>query len=199
MSTFAGADPPDGATRIDEDEAADLLPPNISTQAQLNEWEQLNIAIAVEWLLGQKLTVAHVLSTDFACRLHQRMFDRTWRWAGTFRRSDKSIGLPWFDIQPLLKDLFDHTRAQLHTEAESTDEVAARLHHGLVFIHPFPNGNGRHARLLTDALLTAIGQAPFSWGRKPLTAAGAPREEYIRALKRADRGDFRELIEFVRS
>lgn len=199
MNTFAGADPPDGATRIDEDEAADLLPPNISTQAQLNEWEQLNIAIAVQWLLGQKLTVAQVLSTDFACRLHQRMFDRTWRWAGTFRRSDKSIGRPWFDVPPLLKDLFDNTRAQLHTEAVPTDEVAARLHHGLVFIHPFPNGNGRHARLLTDALLTAIGQAPFSWGRKPLTEAGAAREAYIRALKRADRGDFRELIEFVRS
>jgi fido (protein-threonine AMPylation protein) len=68
-----------------------------------------------------------------------------------------------------------------------------------VVIHPFPNGNGRHARLMTDVLLRRNGVSAFSWGGANLEAAGDARERYLAALRAADAGDFKPLLEFVRS
>jgi Fic family protein len=78
------------------------------------------------------------------------------------------------------------------------DEIAARFHHRLVWIHPFSNGNGRHARLLTDLLLAANGAVPFTWGRGDLEHAGEARERYLAALRAADARDFAPLLAFVR-
>jgi Fic-DOC domain mobile mystery protein B len=79
------------------------------------------------------------------------------------------------------------------------DEIAVRLHHRLVEIHPFPNGNGRHARLMADLLVQQLGGQPFSWGSGSLKTVGELRKRYVEALKMADHHDIQPLIQFARS
>ena len=79
------------------------------------------------------------------------------------------------------------------------DEIALRLHHRLTAIHPFPNGNGRHARLMADLLIERLGGQAFTWGGGSLTNIGELRKRYVAALKTADNHDVGPLLEFVRS
>lgn len=75
------------------------------------------------------------------------MFGAVWRWAGAYRRTDKSIGnVHWSDVPVQLHEALADARAQLAAGAFPIDEVAMRLHHRLAQVHPFPNGNGRTAR-----------------------------------------------------
>jgi Fic-DOC domain mobile mystery protein B len=188
----------DATTPLDPDEAAGLIPSHIRTQAELNEWEQTNILEGERWAL-QRRSRTDPLTEGFVRELHRRMFGKTWDWAGTFRSSDKSIGVDWRQVGVQLKDLLDDARYRLAHDTYPLDEIAARFHHRLVCIHPFPNGNGRHARLMADVLLVRRGAEPFSWGRGDLVHAGAARDRYIAALTAADRGEVGPLLEFVRS
>jgi Fic-DOC domain mobile mystery protein B len=192
------SDHPEAATPIAPDEAAGLIPPHIRTQAELNEWEQTNILEGERWAL-RRGSRADPLTDGFVRELHKRMFGSTWRWAGTFRSSDKNIGVDWRQVGVQLKNLLDDTRYRVAHDTYPLDEIAARFHHRLVGIHPFPNGNGRHARLMTDVLLARRGTAPFSWGRGDLVHAGAARDRYLAALRAADRGEIGPLLAFVRS
>jgi Fic-DOC domain mobile mystery protein B len=192
------ADQPDAATPLDPDEAAGLIPAHVRTQAELNEWEQTNILEGQKWALARG-NRADLLTEAFVRELHRRMFDRTWRWAGRFRSSDKNIGIDWRQIGVRLKDLLDDTRYWLEHGTYTIDEIAARFHHRLVSIHPFANGNGRHVRLMADCLLARRGVAPFSWGRGDLLHVGAARDRYLAALRSADGGDIAPLLAFVRS
>ena len=79
------------------------------------------------------------------------------------------------------------------------DEIAVRFHHRLVVIHPFPNGNGRHARLMADLLMLSLGYIPFTWGSKDLVSRGELRIKYLDALREADSGKIEPLVEFARS
>lgn len=186
-----------GATPIDPDEAAGLIPDYISTQRELNELEAVNIAAAVSWA---RRTRANVLSSHYARELHKRMFADVWKWAGSFRRSDKNIGLPWEKVPTALEELRRNTKYQIEHEVFPPDELAARFHHGLVSIHCFVNGNGRHARMMTDALLARVLNRPaFSWGNATETGEKVVRDRYIAALRAADRQQFEELFAFVRS
>lgn len=189
---------PDAATPLDPDEAAGLIPAHIRTQAELNEWEQTNILEGQRWALSRR-TRAAPLTEAFVRQLHKRMFGKTWQWAGTFRSSDKNIGVDWRQVGVQLKDLLEDTRYRLDHGTYPLDEIAARFHHRLVSIHPFPNGNGRHARLMADVLLVRRGAEPFSWGRGDLVHARAARDRYLAALRAADRGEIGLLLEFVRS
>lgn len=123
----------------------------------------------------------------------------TWEWAGTFRRSNKSIGVDWMQVAPRLRDLLNNTRHQFEHAVYAADELAARLHHQLVFIHPFPNENGRHARLMADAFVLRMGQQRFSWGRHALNTDGTARHHYLQALRDADQGNLSRLLQFCRS
>jgi Fic-DOC domain mobile mystery protein B len=194
-----GAPHAPGATPLDPDEAAGLIPGHISTQSELNEWEQANILEAGRWLKHPARKREDVLSERFARELHKRMFHRTWKWAGTFRRSDKNIGIDWRQIGVQLRNLLDDVKYQLEHKTYPADEIATRFHHRLVSIHPFPNGNGRHARMMTDVLLAKVGAANFSWGRADIVSAGATRETYLHALQAADAGNIAPLLAFVRS
>jgi Fic-DOC domain mobile mystery protein B len=188
----------DGQTPLDPDEKAGLIPEHLSTQGELNEWEQENLLRAVRWL--KRVRSPDVLSEGFCRTLHARMFDQTWDWAGTFRKSDKNIGGDWTQIGVKLDQLFGNTRWWVDNATFGTDEIAARFHRDLVWIHPFPNGNGRHARLMADALLRRLGQPAFSWGNAgSLVAVSEARSRYLSALRAADRGDYRPLMSFVRS
>lgn len=185
-----------GATPLDPDEAGGLIPSHISTQAQLNEWEEANILEARRWVFARRRR--DVLTEEFARELHRRMFDKTWKWAGDFRRSGKNIGVDSRQISTRLRDLLDDARYWIEHRTYPIDEIAARFHHRLVSIHPFANGNGRHARLMADVLLVQADAPPFTWGSKTLVT-GAERETYIAVLHAADAGDIKPLLRFSRS
>jgi Fic-DOC domain mobile mystery protein B len=187
---------PEGATPLEYEELAQLIPNHITTQEELNAWEERNILVAQEWAFKQK----EILSVEFIKQLHEHMFNKTWKWAGQFRKSDKNIGIHWPQIYSQTKELCDDVQYQIEHNTYSKDEIAVRFHHRLVFIHPFPNGNGRHARLMADLLITQQGEQRFSWGMyQDLYKATPIRKQYIEALQRADRGDYSKLLEFVRS
>lgn len=188
-----------GQTPLDLDEAAQLIPRHIVTQGQLNEWEQVNIQRALPWARRAARARTRTLTEDFCRELHRRMFDQTWKWAGTFRTSDKNIGCDWRQVPLRLRQLLDNTQYQLDHGTNPLDETAARFHHALVLIHVFPNGNGRHAREMANCLLREHGAEPFTWGRGSLVHAGELRARYLLALQAADRGDFAALFQFVRS
>lgn len=188
---------PAGATPLDPDESAGLLPGHIATREQLDEWEAENILEGQRWAVSAAKR-RDILDDAFLRELHRRMFGRTWNWAGTYRTTEKNIGVAPARIAEEVRQLLENTRAQIAAKVEPIDEVAARFHHRLVWIHPFPNGNGRHGRLLTDLLLAANGAEPFSWGQGDLEHAGEARERYLAALRAADARDFSPLLAFVR-
>jgi Fic-DOC domain mobile mystery protein B len=191
-------DYPSGATPIDPDEAEGLLLPHITNRSELDRWEQDNIAEAETWTLRRK--PKDLLSADFICKLHRRMFGNVWKWAGKFRRSGKNIGIDRRSIRPALKDLLEDAKVWVEFGSYPPDEIAARFHHRLVSIHLFANGNGRHARLMADLLLVhVLGHPRFTWGSRNLNQAGDCRQQYITALRAADNHDYRPLLEFVRS
>jgi Fic-DOC domain mobile mystery protein B len=170
-----------------------LIPDYITTQRELNELERQNVAEATTWALGR--TNSNTLELAFVCDLHRRMFNRVWKWAGKTRRSNKNIGVFWEQIPTQLATLFQDLNYWIDHQTYSWDEIGARFHHRLVSIHAFPNGNGRHARLMTDIMMESNGQVPFTWGLE----TAATRDEYIMALKKADAGDYPCLMKFLRS
>lgn len=186
----------DGNTPIDPDEAEGLIP-DLVTRGALNAWEQTNILKAEEWAFSRRR--GDILTTQFVMKLHRRMFEETWTWAGTLRRSDKNFGVHWATIPENLRQVLDNTAYWVEHSTYSKDEIAVRLHHTLVAVHPFPNGNGRHSRLMADLLARKEGVVPFTWGRGNLIVGGRVRILYLEALRQADRGDIRPLLGFARS
>jgi len=191
---------PPGATPLDPNEIDGLIP-NIALQSELNAREEENIIQARRWALASRnrRLQSGILSADNLRLLHRKMFENVWRWAGQYRRSEKNIGVSWYQIPSALLTLCEDVMTQLELRVYPLDECAARFHHRLVQIHPFPNGNGRHARLATDILLLSLGGEEFSWGRSNLINDSSPRADYISALRGADRGDIGQLLIFVRS
>jgi Fic-DOC domain mobile mystery protein B len=186
-----------GATPLDPDEIAGLIPTHITTQRELNEWEQTNILDGLRWALRQKRR--DLLNETFVRELHQRMLGQTWKWAGAFRQSDKNIGVDWQQIPVQLRNLLQDVKTWIECESYMPDEIALRFHHRLVWVHPFVNGNGRHARMMADLLIQRLGQSAFSWGGQSLADAGAQRQAYLSALRAADRRDYTPLLVFARS
>lgn len=187
---------PDNATPLTPEERRELIPAHIAYRSELNEAEQENIARAQDWALGRK---RDPLSEKFITDLHRRMLGDVWKWAGKFRKSERNLGIPFYEIPTALRQLLDDTKFQIENKTYPPDEIAVRFHHRLVAIHPFPNGNGRHARLMADLLVMRLGQERFSWGRESLRDAGAMRQTYIAALKAADNHDIGPLLAFARS
>lgn len=186
-----------GATPPDPDEAEGLIPTHVTTREELNRLEQENIVEAMQWLETSR--PKSILDETFLRKLHQRMFGNVWKWAGKFRTSDKNIGVPKAHIGVELHNLCEDTKAQIEHRSYPPDEIALRFHHRLVSIHPFPNGNGRHARLVTDLLLERMLQRPsFTWGGMTGVPEGEVRAAYLDALRAADRGDYARLADFVR-
>jgi Fic-DOC domain mobile mystery protein B len=183
---------PEGATPLNPDEAEDLLPGHIRTRRELNVWEQENILVAASWVQRTRKAAFD----DATIRgLHRRMFSETWRWAGRYRTSDKTIGIHWPQIQVAVRNFVEDGRYWFREGVFSPDEAAIRLHHRLVQIHPFPNGNGRHARLWCDLLLRQSGRPTIDWSGANLDTSGEPRKAYIQALWNADDGNIQPLLD----
>ncbi len=186
----------DAATPLTREERADLIPAYITLKQELNEAEQIGIDEADRWAFSRK---RDVLSDAFLLGLHRRMFKDVWRWAGSYRKTERNIGVDHWLIAIELKQMLDDTRFWIDNHVYTSDEIAIRFHHRLVLIHPFPNGNGRHARLAADLLIVMLGGQRFSWGRASLISAGQTRQAYIAALRQADRYDVMPLLSFARS
>lgn len=189
---------PEEATPLDPNEIEGLLLTHITTRSELDRWEQDNINEALAWLEQRK--PKDILNESFMKQLHKRMFGNVWKWAGDLRKTEKTLGVPFYQISIDVKKLCDDVEYWIENKTFSEDEIAARFHHRLVFIHLFPNGNGRHARLIADILLeNVLAKPPFTWGSGNQAAAGLDREKYIESLVTADREDYGLLMDFVRS
>jgi Fic-DOC domain mobile mystery protein B len=190
----------DGQTPLDEDEKEGLLIPTISTRGELDEFEQQNIEQALLWLKGRSLRAEAILSEKFIKSVHKHMYSAVWRWAGTFRKTDKNIGVEKWQIPVELRTLIDDTNFWVEHHEYDADEIAIRFKHRIVTIHCFPNGNGRHSRLMADIIIESIFGLPvFTWGAGKANNKGTNRELYLSTLKAADRGDLKPLIQFARS
>lgn len=188
-----------GQTPLDEEEKEGLLIPAITTKGELDELEQLNIQKAVEWTLRRRFKKETILTEEFVKELHKRMFADVWKWAGTFRNTNKNIGVDRFQISIELRKLLDDTMFWIINKTLAPDETAIRFKHRLVSIHCFANGNGRHSRLIADVVISHIfKQRVYSWGRSlPATPGNDARNSYLRALHKADKGDITPLIDFA--
>lgn len=187
----------EGATPFNQDDADKLIPQHITTQEQLNEWEQLNITMAERWLFSQNRK--NIITLDFIVKLHKKMFDKTWKWAGKFRQHQTNIGVPAYEIITSIKILCDDTQFWIEHKTFSEKEIAVRFHHRLVQIHPFPNGNGRLSRMMADIILYQMKKQRLSWGRISLTDASITRGNYLKSLRQADKGNYSTLLEFADS
>jgi Fic-DOC domain mobile mystery protein B len=177
-----------------------LLQSWITHRRDLNRAEEENILKGVAWARSRRgRKPLDLLNGDFAGKLHQHMFGEVWEWAGTYRRTARNIGIDAYRIGTELVTMFDDVRYWVENGTYPSDEIAVRLHHPLVSIHPFPNGNGRHARLMADLLIERLGGSPFSWGGGSLASVGELRSHYVAALRAADGHDITPLLTFARS
>jgi Fic-DOC domain mobile mystery protein B len=187
-----------GNTPLSPEELADLIP-NLATKEELNEWERENILLARDWANADRTSPVDMVSDEYVRKLHAKMFDETWKWAGQYRLTEKNVGVPVHEIRDRLMALFGDARYWIEKGTYSPDEIAVRFHHRLVLIHPFPNGNGRHARLIADALVMKLGRPALTWGSANLVEEGAARKRYLEAIRTADNGDIQPLLSFARS
>ena len=184
----------DNSTPLTEEEKQGLKAGWITNRSELNEMETAAIAEAEIWLMTNK---NDILSESFLKTLHKKMFGEVWLWAGSFRTTERNIGVAPYNIQPELRKLFDDIKYWIENKTYPEKEIAIRFHHRLVQIHPFPNGNGRISRLMADLLMRKFGLPDLNWGSGDLTEISELRKQYIDALRQADRGDYTALIGFV--
>lgn len=190
-------DYPSGATPLDPNEMAGLKFRHITTRDELDHLEQANIQSGMAWMKKSRRT--DLLTEAYTRDLHKRLFGEVWKWAGTFRRTEKNIGINPLYISVELRKLLNDARYWLENDTYSAQEAAMRFHHRLVAIHLFPNGNGRHARIMADAILLKLYKHPtIDWaGGYDLGSMNDRRNAYIQALQSADRGDYRPLLAFA--
>lgn len=174
---FAG---PAGSTPLPPEDQRGLRQSWITTREELNEAEQANILAGRAWALRSRVNLT---GETYLMRLHQRMFGDVWSWAGKVRVRETNIGVLPYEIPTRLRQFLGDVDYWLAHQTYPPDELAARFHHGLVLIHPFTNGNGRHTRLAADLMCRQLGAEQFTWG----------------ALRSADQHDFAPLLAFVRS
>lgn len=184
-----------GNTPIDD--ISKLIPGHITTQEELNEWEALNIIDATRKHLKKGNNTR--ITIEWLKRIHRDMFGSTWEWAGKFRKKDFNIGIPWYNITEQVKLLCDDIE---HWEKQKNSpgifERSVIIHHRLVKIHPFINGNGRHARLVSDVFLYSHNSNFPEWPEDDFVVETKLRKEYIKALKEADKGNYRELLKLTK-
>jgi len=201
MNDFDQSSQSAGNTLLTADDLAGLKP-SLATKFELDQFERQNILEAYRWALHPRvLRREDPFIEPYLRELHRRMFDQTWTWAGKYRKADKNLGLPFHQVMNEIAAALGNCHYWIEHATFDLDEIAIRLHHRLVWIHPFPNGNGRHARLLADVIVAKNGRKRFTWGSAGLGSERSGRAEYIRALQAADADgdDIRALLTFARS
>lgn len=192
---------PEGATQLNADDVAGLKFDHITTREELNELENANILQGLSWLATTpKTSVDDILSMAFVEELHQRLFGDVWEWAGSYRHRELNIGVDPLNIRPDLHNLLEDIKCWIEFEHYDSLELSARIQHRLVKIHPFPNGNGRHSRVMTDYIrMVLLKQKPLVWSNTDLDKQSQERGEYIASLRQADAGDYAPLIQYLQA
>lgn len=185
----------DNSTPLTAEEKNGLRLKWITLRSELNEAEARNIAQAQLWLAANKKK--DVCSDTFLRKLHKKMFCDVWVWAGEYRTTERNIGVAPYQIPMKLMQLFDDLNFWIDNKTYSNHEIAVRLHHKLVQIHPFPNGNGRVSRLMADLVLRKLEGKTLYWGDTNLVDVSEVRRKYIDALRKADAGDYTDLLNFT--
>lgn len=193
---------PLGATKLSNDDLEGLIPDYITKRGDLDEFEKTNITKAITWLRKKNFIYDEILTIGFVFELHKYMFNKTWTWAGQLRKRMVNIGnTPTELIQIRIKNVLDNVKYWVENKTYPIDEICIRLHHELVWIHPFPNGNGRFSRIICDELRRSLGGTYFTWGNTNgnLINPTESRKAYIEALRLADSRNYSRLLEFALS
>jgi len=190
----------DGQTALEDEEKDGLKIKTIGTKAQLDAFEQIGIEEAILWSMRLQLTAETFLTESFVRKVHKKMFGKVWQWAGTYRKTEKNIGIDKWLIPTELKYMLDDTAYWITKSVFSPDEICMRFKHRLVSIHCFANGNGRHSRLVADMMAEKLFQRPiFTWGSLAYSSPAQQRAAYLNALRQADKGNYEFLIAFARA
>lgn len=196
MKTDPGWNPIAGETPIDD--VSGLLVAGIGTRRQLNQAEAENVALAAaKYLVGRLSKTEAPFTFDWLFELHGEMFGNVWGWAGKARTFDVNIGSHFYDVEAHVLDLV-HTIPYWGQEPTLLIEDATLLHYRAVKIHPFPNGNGRWARMLTNIWLRLHGAKPVMWPEPQMGEVSPIRTAYLDAMQAADRNDYGPLVELHR-
>jgi len=164
---------------------------------ELDELEDLNIQKGLEWLNRQK--DPNYLSTEFICKLHEKLFGDVWKWAGKYRTAEVNISkYRYYDVAPQLKNLFEDAKLWIQHGKMSWEEISEEMHKRLVTIHPFTNGNGQTTRIYVEYVQKRNNQGIPRWMASMSHSPAKRRDKYIQALRSADKGDFGPLIEFMK-
>ena len=199
VSQLTGPDP-EGATPLEHDDLQGLRLGFISSRAQLDAAEFANIADADLWLRRSQKPLDQVLTVKFLRDLHTKMFGNVWKWAGKWRTRTTNIGIDWHQAPSETSKAMSDAAFWHQQQTFAPHELAVRLHHRLVTIHPFPNGNGRVTRAIADHYLDFTDETALSWGSTNLTSNSSTRQQYIEALIEADHtGNYQALLNFARS
>lgn len=164
------------------------------TRDELNALEFCNVGKAHEkYLLRRPSTNKAPFTYEWFLKVHREMYEDVWAWAGKIRKSNKNIGIEKSQIRETLKALEKNYHVWIESKMDP-NEVAARLHHHLVWIHPFENGNGRWARLITNIYLKQNNLPLIVWPEKELLEQDNVRKRYLEALRKADEQNLKPLI-----
>ena len=188
---------PEGATPISD--YSGLKPVWVHTLQDLNRVEAENIMNAQrKYLLRRPLPPEKWFNVKELQTIHHAMFGEVWEWAGRYRKSTTSIGIKPGLIPAQLAAACHEVLSWFQYPVELTFvEMSARIHHRLVFIHPFENGNGRFSRFIADRFLLSW-KCPHPLWPPKLNQEGLLRKDYIHTLRCADKGDYTPLVEFMK-
>ena len=188
--------PIDDATPLDDISGLKLPNNKVYALKEIYVYEANNIALAtLKYLSASPAKKLAPFSYEWLSKLHEDMFGYVWDWAGKFRHVELSIGIKAYQVPSALKDLADDIAFWDKNKTFDIFETAARIHHRAVQIHPFKNGNGRWSRMLANIYLRQHGTMAVKWQEDLLSKENPKRNEYIKALKAADNGDYSSLIE----
>ncbi|MFH1429280.1 MAG: mobile mystery protein B [Candidatus Margulisiibacteriota bacterium] len=194
MVIVSGKDPI-GATPLDD--YSDLKLDYITTKKELYEAEFANITSTIGKYLLKSFSIDKLMTSTLLYRIHKDMFSEVWSWAGKKRTSNKSIGVDKKNIDIEIHKLLGDFRYWL-TSGKDDLEISAFLHHRLVYIHPFENGNGRWTRFVTNIFLKNRINKIIQWPEEEIYISDTFRNRYIAGLRNADDGDYSELISIHR-
>ena len=186
----------DDATPLDDISGLKLSKAKSYTLKYIYEKEAENIAEAtIKYLSATPTKKQAPFTFEWLLKLHEEMFGDVWDWAGKLRQVELSIGIKAYMVATELKKLSEDLEYWDRQKTYDVYEIATRLHHKAVQIHPFKNGNGRWSRMLANIYLRQNGLMPVKWQEDLLSSENAKRDDYIKALKKADNSDFEDLIE----
>jgi len=188
------------ATPLDDISGLKLPSDKVYSLKEIYVAEANNIALAtIKYLSAPPSKKVAPFSYEWLSSLHEEMFGNVWDWAGKFRQVELSIGIKAYQVPTALKDLADDIAFWDKHKTFDIYETAACIHHRAVQIHPFQNGNGRWSRMLANIYLRQNGSMPVKWQEDLLSKENPKRDEYIKALKASDNGDYSTLIEMHRT